>query len=138
MVLQPLNPVQDLIEATIDKPGLASRLGSTTSVPVMPRNGNDLSLNLHNDLTNANHPQKRIRQETNTPALVWDWDVEHEDRRRERKADTTLRGAAPFEVDRRVLKDVVREKMGVEVGRIKFLSAGMFQPGSRLIHRGNH
>jgi hypothetical protein len=61
---------------------------------------------------------------------VWDWDIEHEDRKRERKADSdaTLRGAAPFEVDRRVLKDVVRENVSVEVGRIKFLSAGMSRP----------
>lgn len=56
--------------------------------------------------------------------LVWDWDIEHEDRRRERQADAVMRDAAPFEVDRRLLKDVVREKMGVEVGRIRFLSAG--------------
>jgi len=63
------------------------------------------------------------------PSLVWDWDIEHEDRKRERKVDATLRGAAPFEVDRRALKDVVREKMGSEVGRIKFLSAGMSRPG---------
>lgn len=56
--------------------------------------------------------------------LKWDWDVEHEDRKLERKHDAALRDATPFEVDRRLLKDVVREKMGVEVGRIKFLSAG--------------
>lgn len=37
-----------------------------------------------------------------------------------------MRDSAPFEVDRRLLKDVVREKMGVEVGRIKFLSAGAY------------
>jgi hypothetical protein len=64
--------------------------------------------------------------------LEWDWDIEHEDRKREREADTALHNqgttssACTFEVDRRVLKDVVREKMGVEVGRIRFLSAGMF------------
>ncbi|KAF8872513.1 hypothetical protein BD779DRAFT_1572541 [Infundibulicybe gibba] len=35
-----------------------------------------------------------------------------------------LHGATPFQVDRRVLKDVVREKASTEVGRIQFLSAG--------------
>ena len=65
-------------------------------------------------------------------AVEWDWDIEHEDRKREREADTALHNqgatssACAFEVDRRVLKDVVREKMGVEVGRIRFLSAGGF------------
>jgi len=29
-----------------------------------------------------------------------------------------------FEVDRKILKDVVREKLGVDVGRITFLSSG--------------
>lgn len=56
--------------------------------------------------------------------LVWDWTVEHEDRRKERKADAALHGTTPFEVDRKLLKDVVREKMEQEVGRITFLSAG--------------
>ncbi|KAH7924932.1 hypothetical protein BV22DRAFT_1012251 [Leucogyrophana mollusca] len=56
--------------------------------------------------------------------VTWDWDVEHEDRRREAKADAALHGAQPFQVDRRVLKDVVREKMDCEVGRITFLSSG--------------
>lgn len=58
------------------------------------------------------------------PPLVWDWPTEHEDRKKERKADMAMHGSAPFEVDRRLLKDVVREKMGVEAGRIHFLSAG--------------
>ncbi|KAF9256402.1 hypothetical protein L218DRAFT_966408 [Marasmius fiardii PR-910] len=59
-------------------------------------------------------------------ALVWDWDVEQKDRQREAKMDASLHSAAPFEVDRRVLKDVVREKMGVEVVRIEFISSGTF------------
>jgi hypothetical protein len=58
------------------------------------------------------------------PPLQWSWEVEHADRRKERKADAALHGATPFEVDRRVLKDIVREKMGVDVGLITFLSAG--------------
>ncbi|KII84602.1 hypothetical protein PLICRDRAFT_179412 [Plicaturopsis crispa FD-325 SS-3] len=58
--------------------------------------------------------------------LEWDWDTEHADRKREAKADAALHGAQPFQVDRRLLKDVVREKMGCEVGRITFLSSGTF------------
>lgn len=102
----------------------------------MPRNGSNLSLNLQENLGNKTQSRSHRRNETAKPPLVWDWDVEHEDRKRERKADATLRGAAPFEVDRRVLKDVVREKMGLEVGRIRFLSAGMSLSGSRLAITG--
>lgn len=64
------------------------------------------------------------------PKLEWDWDIEHEDRRKEAKADAAMHGAAPFLVDRRVLKDVVTEKVGVDVGRISFLSSGE-SPGNR-------
>ncbi|EGO03333.1 hypothetical protein SERLA73DRAFT_101409 [Serpula lacrymans var. lacrymans S7.3] len=63
---------------------------------------------------------------TSKIAVVWDWDVEHDDRKREARADAALHGAQPFQVDRRLLKDVVREKMGTDVGRITFLSAGTF------------
>ncbi|KAF9029134.1 hypothetical protein BDZ89DRAFT_1065660 [Hymenopellis radicata] len=59
-------------------------------------------------------------------SLEWDWDVEHEDRRLENKADATLHNALPFQVDRSVLKDVVREKFACPVARIKFLSSGTF------------
>ncbi|KAJ4468697.1 hypothetical protein J3R30DRAFT_3661693 [Lentinula aciculospora] len=65
-------------------------------------------------------------EEPEGEVLEWDWDVEHADRKAEAKADAALHGALPFEVDRKVLKDVVREKMGAEVVRIKFLSAGTF------------
>ena len=61
------------------------------------------------------------------PPLRWDWGTEHADRKKERKADAALHGSTPFEVDRTVLKDVVREKMGVDVGLITFLSAGEFR-----------
>lgn len=57
-------------------------------------------------------------------SLEWDWDVEHQDRRLENKADATLHNAHPFQVDRSVLKDVVREKSACPVARIKFLSSG--------------
>ena len=56
--------------------------------------------------------------------IEWSWEVEHEDRRRENKADAAVHGAQPFLVDRRLLKDVVREKLECEVGRIQFLSSG--------------
>lgn len=63
---------------------------------------------------------------TSLSVIEWDWDVEHHDRRLEAKADAALHGAQPFQVDRRVLKDVVREMTGCEVGRIHFLSSGTF------------
>lgn len=68
------------------------------------------------------------------PPLQWSWETEHADRKKERIADAALHGAMPFEVDRRVLKDVVREKMGVDVGLITFLSAGEL-PGITLPDR---
>ncbi|KAG6835620.1 hypothetical protein H0H93_016444 [Arthromyces matolae] len=59
--------------------------------------------------------------------LQWSWEIEHADRKREAKAEGAADGAAaPFPVDRRVLKDVVREHRGVDVGRIVFLSSGTF------------
>ncbi|KAJ7599205.1 hypothetical protein C8J56DRAFT_184113 [Mycena floridula] len=58
--------------------------------------------------------------------LEWNWEVEHEDRKREAKADAALHGSTPFQVDRKVLKDVVREKAAVDVVRITFLSSGTF------------
>ena len=56
--------------------------------------------------------------------LQWDWEYEHADRKNEAKADAALHGSIPFQVDRKVLKDVVREKMGLDVARITFLSSG--------------
>ncbi|KAF9240465.1 hypothetical protein BU15DRAFT_87686 [Melanogaster broomeanus] len=50
--------------------------------------------------------------------VQWDWNIEH--------ADSALHGVQPFQVDRRVLKDVVREKTNSEVGRIMFLSSGAY------------
>ncbi|KAG9311592.1 hypothetical protein JVU11DRAFT_7801 [Chiua virens] len=62
---------------------------------------------------------------SHTP-IDWDWDIEHADRRREANADAVLHDPPPFQVDRRVLKDIVREKTHCEVGRIIFLSSGTF------------
>jgi hypothetical protein len=59
------------------------------------------------------------------PLLEWDWTIEHADRKREARADSALHHHQhTFQVDRKVLKDVVREKMHTDVGRIKFLSSG--------------
>lgn len=58
--------------------------------------------------------------------LVWDWTLEHEDRKKEAKSDEARHGAGPFQVDRKLLKDIVREKMEAEVVRIQFLGAGEF------------
>ena len=59
------------------------------------------------------------------PSFVeWDWDLEHADRKREAKADSAVHGAQPFLVDRNLLRDVIKEKMGCRVGRIAFLNSG--------------
>ena len=59
------------------------------------------------------------------PVLEWDWEIEHEDRKREARADAALHHQQhTFQVDRKVLKDVVREQMHMDVGRIRFLSSG--------------
>lgn len=66
------------------------------------------------------------------PLVEWDWDVEHADRAKEAESDRAAGQDAvthgPFQVDRRVLRDVVRERMGEEVGRIEYLSAGAYSP----------
>ncbi|KAE9403548.1 hypothetical protein BT96DRAFT_814795 [Gymnopus androsaceus JB14] len=87
----------------------------------MERNLRQLKLNLDESAERDSSPSPDAEVE-----LEWDWDVEHADRKAEAKADAALHGALPFEVDRKVLKDVVRERMGAEVVRIKFLSAGTF------------
>ncbi|KAF8067931.1 hypothetical protein FPV67DRAFT_1165551 [Lyophyllum atratum] len=83
----------------------------------MHGNGHDLSVNLTNGPAS---PNPRVAP------LEWSWAIEHADRKREAKADAALHGATPFQVDRRVLKDVVRENKGIDVGGIEFLSAGTF------------
>lgn len=83
----------------------------------------DISSNIADG--NAPQPSKASPNSTCTK-LEWDWDIEHADRKREAAADIALHGSIPFQVDRRVLKDVVRERTGIDVGRITFLSAGTF------------
>ncbi|CAK5272451.1 unnamed protein product [Mycena citricolor] len=82
------------------------------------------------DTNNNDNTTTTTNYNTETPSLPppleWDWDIEHADRKLERQADAALHGATPFEVDRRVLKDVVLEHMRVPVARIVFLSAGTF------------
>jgi hypothetical protein len=72
-------------------------------------------------------PIKLASISTSSARIEWDWDFEHADRKKEAIADAALHGAHPFQVDRKVLKDVVWEKSGTEVGRITFLSSGMRQ-----------
>ncbi|KAI0341459.1 hypothetical protein BDW22DRAFT_1359031 [Trametopsis cervina] len=62
-------------------------------------------------------------------SLAWSWEIEHEDRKKEAKADAAIHGAPPFQVDRKLLKDIVHEKMGAEVARIQYLGAGTFHKG---------
>jgi hypothetical protein len=90
------------------------------------------------------------QHDTSPPALpasgpvIWDWDVEHCDRKREKDADKARQkhhgsraGAGidqgPFEIDRKVLKDVVTEKMSEEVGRIVFIGSGTFNKVCSLL-----
>ncbi|OSX63463.1 hypothetical protein POSPLADRAFT_1180391 [Postia placenta MAD-698-R-SB12] len=63
------------------------------------------------------------------PPLVWDWDIEHADRKEEAKADAAIHGHPPFQVDRKLLKDIVQERMGTDVVRVRFLGAGTFHKG---------
>jgi hypothetical protein len=84
----------------------------------------DASVDLPTKLSNVPGSASTSPHMKSQPNIEWDWDVEHEDRRKEAHADAKLHGAQPFEVDRKILKDVVREKLGVDVGRITFLSSG--------------
>ncbi|KAK7019142.1 hypothetical protein R3P38DRAFT_3200449 [Favolaschia claudopus] len=84
-----------------------------------------MSAHSQNLKTNGGHIDKGAQNDLTLP-LEWDWDVEHADRKREAQADAALHGALPFEVDRRILKDVVLEHMKTPVARIMFLSAGTF------------
>ena len=46
-------------------------------------------------------------------------------------AELRADGDQPFPIDRRAVKDVVQEKLGVRVDRVSFLSAGTFHKASR-------
>lgn len=95
---------------------------SAASHSIMLQNGNEPRVIPSDDESLAVNTPTSPRR----PPLQWNWEVEHADRKKERKADAALHGATPFEVDRKVLKDIVREKMGVDVGLITFLSAGEY------------
>ncbi len=56
--------------------------------------------------------------------LTWDWPLEHADRKKEARADAAAHDTPPFQVDRKLLKDIVHEKMATEVARITYLGAG--------------
>ncbi|KAI0827034.1 hypothetical protein BC628DRAFT_193238 [Trametes gibbosa] len=87
------------------------------------------------------HSAKSMRspsEPAQKPHLVWDWDIEHADRQAERKADAAVHGAIPFEVDRKLLKDIVKERMGADVARIKYLGAGTFAKTSSRASAERH
>lgn len=56
--------------------------------------------------------------------LEWDWALEHADRARESRLDAAGGVGDIFQIDRKALRDVVKEKMGGEVVRIRFISSG--------------
>jgi len=101
----------------------------------MHRNGHKMAIHLDDNEVDAAPSTAVGPANTARPPLVWDWATEHADRKKERKADVALHVATPFEVDRKVLKDVVRERMGIEVGRITFLSAGTCPASGLPVHR---
>ncbi|KAF5380784.1 hypothetical protein D9757_007105 [Collybiopsis confluens] len=105
---------------TIDNP-LSADSETFNKARYMEHNLRQLKLELD---AQPNDPSPPLQ--TGEESMEWDWDIEHADRKAETKADAVLHGALPFEVDRKLLKDVVREKMNEEVARIKFLSAGTF------------
>ncbi|GJE86638.1 hypothetical protein PsYK624_027190 [Phanerochaete sordida] len=75
-------------------------------------------------------------QDTDTPKklpLTWSWELEHQDRKKEAQADAAVHGAPPFQVDRKLLKDIVQEKAQKDVARIQFLGAGTFHKGYLII-----
>jgi hypothetical protein len=103
----------------------------------MLRSDLDLSAN-PNDLASTYTSVEPLDHELiKKTVLEWDWDIEHEDRRLEAKADALAHPQHPFDVDRKVLKDVVREKMGRDVARIKFLSSGKFGNCRSFHHQAN-
>lgn len=99
----------------------------------MHADGCDVPGNLSMNMSVLPDSVSLVSQQTSKPLIEWDWDVEHQDRRCEAAADARMHGAQPFEVDRKVLKEVVKEKMGSEVGRIKFLNSG--ELAQRVISR---
>ena len=77
------------------------------------------------------------RDQKPTKKLEWDWDLEHQDRAQEAKADAAVHNAQPFLVDRRVLKDVVKENFKIDVARIVFLTSGAPYNSPSLIPRSH-
>ena len=92
----------------------------------MQTNGHNVSINSSLNASGSSGSASTSSRTNIKPPIEWDWDIEHGDRRIEAEADAAMHGFQPFQVDRKVLKDVVREKMDAEVGRIKFLNSGMF------------
>ena len=95
-----------------DDAGQADRVGALNHI-----DGQDDSFSFDNTIAGRNE-----RPATHV-ALVWDWEADLADRERERRVD----GDNSFVVDRRVLRDVVKEVMGAEVVQILFISSGSSQ-----------
>ncbi|KAJ7624922.1 hypothetical protein FB45DRAFT_924537 [Roridomyces roridus] len=89
-------------------------------------------------MTTTEEEKSKSKDPNPAPPLEWDWDIEHADRKLEREADAALHGATPFEVDRRILKDVVLEHMKTPVARIMFLSAGTFHKAYLITLTSGH
>lgn len=73
------------------------------------------------------------REHSPPEKLEWNWELEHKDRAKEAKADRAVHHAQPFLVDRKLLKDVVKDKFQLDVARIVFLSSGEFRSSTEHI-----
>jgi len=82
-------------------------------------------------------PRDQEKQPVKVKKLQWDWDLEHQDRAKEARADGAFHHVQPFHVDRNVLKDVVKEKLQVDIARIVFLSSGESYGSTELVHRSH-
>ncbi|KAK7437467.1 hypothetical protein VKT23_018538 [Stygiomarasmius scandens] len=92
----------------------------------MDKNLRQLSLELGCEYHTTPEPVVSQPPSPDEDVLEWSWEAEHADRKREANLDASMHHETPFEVDRKLLKDVVFEKMGVAVLRIMFLSSGTF------------
>ncbi|KAF5350778.1 hypothetical protein D9758_010343 [Tetrapyrgos nigripes] len=114
----------------LDKPLFYQGSAYLQSLPTrcgMDKNLRQLSLELGSEYHTTPGPVDSQPPSPEEDVLEWSWEAEHADRKREANIDASMHHATPFEVDRKLLKDVVFEKMGVPVLRILFLSSGMSQ-----------
>ena len=108
-----LTPTTTLTAATLTAATFTAATTMQTLQPSTPNSTQNFNTNL-NQHQNQNHgavtPQDSEQQ------------LEELDIEAELRAD----GDQPFPIDRRAIKDVVQEKLGVRVERVAFLSAGTF------------